>query len=201
MYQTHSKIEAFLKEVGINRYTINQNMSVDVHEGVCIWSDIKKLPIQFNEVFGYFSCSNGSLTTLEGVPKVVQGDFNCSSNNLGSLKYAPEFVKGDFNCSRNRIKNFDFATTEITGSLICRNNPIEHFNHFQMNVKDTIIHSADHENEKIPFLKESYQWNNFESLWLLMLNPQDITVLSEKYHLEKSLIEEKTNTNTHRIKI
>jgi hypothetical protein len=187
MYQKKEQIIQFLKKLGINHYSINQDLSVDVAEGVCIWSDIKKFPIQFNVVLGYFVCSNNELSTLEGVPKIVHGDFDCSSNNLGSLKYAPELVKGNFNCSNNRLRHLDFAKTYITDSLICKENPIEHINHLAMNIQGTIVHNACHDVEKIPFLKEHYKWDNERNNYLLILSPKDIQMYSEKYHLEKNI--------------
>ena len=67
---------------------------------------LTKLPINFTEVGGYFTCSYNKLTTLEGAPRKVGRDFYCSDNQLTSLVGSPEEVGGDFWDSYDKLKEF-----------------------------------------------------------------------------------------------
>ncbi len=70
----------------IKNYTINQDGSIDVNGNVNLSSlELTELPLKFNRVSGYFSCSLNKLTSLEGCPSYVGGDFYCSWNELTSL--------------------------------------------------------------------------------------------------------------------
>ena len=56
-------VEAWLKEYGVENYTINEDLSVDVD--------------------GDFYCNANNLTSLEGCPSSVGGGFNCGNNRIG----------------------------------------------------------------------------------------------------------------------
>ena len=50
---------------GIINYTINKDFSIDVNENVNLSNrGLKKLPLKFNKVNGYFDCSRNNLTSL-----------------------------------------------------------------------------------------------------------------------------------------
>ena len=56
---------------------------------------LTKIPINFTEAGG-FDCSYNELTSLEGSPRIVDGDFWCWGNKLKSFKGKPEYIGGKF---------------------------------------------------------------------------------------------------------
>jgi len=108
-------IKKWLEKQKINRYTINDDLSIDVENGIeILYSDSNssnnQLPtyIQFRNVFGNCNFTSFRLVSLKGSPKYVDGFFSCSVNLLKSLDYAPENIEGDFYCYDN-----DFSEVEI----------------------------------------------------------------------------------------
>jgi hypothetical protein len=109
---------------GIERYTITDNGSVDVHGNVEFHEELfTRLPIKFNIVHGYFKinhCKNleslegcpsdvrhyfsvfgcPKITSLKGCPKTTESYFECDQSNITSLKNGPEQVHGHFSCAR-----------------------------------------------------------------------------------------------------
>ena len=102
---THGEIHRICKKYKIIKYTINDDMSIDVDGNVNLCSKkLKKLPLKFNYVSGNFLCSDNQLISLKGSPKEVGGNFDCSNNKLTSLEGAPlKVVFGSF-CCRNSAK-------------------------------------------------------------------------------------------------
>lgn len=97
-------IKQICKKLGIKKYTINPDLSVDVDSSVNISNkDLTEIPIVFNKVSAYFDCSGNKLTTLEGCPRYVGKWFNCSSNQLTSLDYSPNYVGGNFICDEKAV--------------------------------------------------------------------------------------------------
>jgi len=69
-------INAVCKKFDIKNYTINDDYSIDVDDSVGFFGrSLPKIPLKFNIVQGFFSCSFNELTTLEGSPKRVVGFF------------------------------------------------------------------------------------------------------------------------------
>lgn len=65
-------IEAKLKELDIDNYTISETGIVDVKGTVDIsFKDLKKIPIRFGIVRGDFNCSNNQPDSLTGSPQMV----------------------------------------------------------------------------------------------------------------------------------
>jgi hypothetical protein len=114
-----AKIKKWCKEMWIDDYYINDDMSIDVfyhvrfnmgdmyssrghHKGFQ-FQGVDELPdyIQFGTVHGDFQCQASGLKTLRGVPYHVKGTFYCSSNHLRSFEYAPKQVDGNFFCYDN----------------------------------------------------------------------------------------------------
>lgn len=93
----------------IKNYTINKDGSIDVDDNVSIVKfDINYIPIKFNKVSGYFSCSGMNLTSLNNCPMEVGGWFDCSYNHLTSLESLPKNHKYEFfMCYGNPLKSFD----------------------------------------------------------------------------------------------
>ena len=108
------------------RSTKNADGSIDVIGPVYLSNpNLKKLPLKFNKVSGYFECSYNQLTSLEGAPKEVGGDFWCSHNQLTSLDGSPEKVGGNFGCHSNQLTSLEGAPKDIGESFWCSNNKVE----------------------------------------------------------------------------
>jgi hypothetical protein len=120
-----AEIEKWLKDHSINNYIISEDLYIIVQGNVNLSQklNVKKLPVKFKMVDGYFDISNNGLTSLEGCPNIVTKDFNCSKNNLHSLFEGPTEV-GDFDCSYNQLKNLSYAPKEIKGNFDCSHNEI-----------------------------------------------------------------------------
>jgi len=108
------EVEVVLKNWGIQKYTINDDLTVDVANSVVLSYRVvtvlpikSVLPIKFGKVNGNFYCSGNPLTSLIGAPREVGGNFYCDNNQLTSLDGAPREVGGDFNCLFNKLKSLD----------------------------------------------------------------------------------------------
>ncbi len=94
-----NEINRICKEYGIKNYTINSDGSIDVDGNVDIsLYYLNLIPIKFNKVSGYFSCSNNYLTNLENSPNEVGRDFYCSYNRLSNLIGLPINIRGYTYC-------------------------------------------------------------------------------------------------------
>ena len=95
-------IDEICEYYGIKNYTINPDNTIDVDGNVYLSRiGLTKLPLKFNKVTGYFSCSVNKLTSLEGCPIWVGGRFHCWDNRLTSLEGCPSYVGGYFYCLQN----------------------------------------------------------------------------------------------------
>jgi hypothetical protein len=146
LFEDFSEIDSICKKYDIENYTINPDGTVDVDGSINLYKKgLKKLPIKFGKVSGYFDCSYNELTTLEGAPKVVGGysvcnnnqlttlegapkvigdDFDCRFNQLTTLEGAPKVVDGGFYCSRNQLTTLEGAPKEVGGDFYCNNNQL-----------------------------------------------------------------------------
>jgi hypothetical protein len=123
--QTKEEIKDWLDKYGIENYTINDNLTVDVNGSVDLYNyNITEIPLKFNDVRGVFNCSYNQLTSLIFSPKKMGGSFNCSYNQLTSLEFSPQMVGGSFNSSDNKIKSLEFCTNEISVNFYCSNNEL-----------------------------------------------------------------------------
>ena len=103
-----NSVEDWLKTYGVENYTINKDLSVDVIGDVNLWSKgLLEIPVKFESVSGDFSCNNNRLSTLLGCPDSVGRNFFCNDNCLVSLIGCPEFVGGDFYCMFNSLNDSD----------------------------------------------------------------------------------------------
>jgi hypothetical protein len=122
----HEFIKNWCIDNHIEKYTINEDMTVDVHSDVSIRSrGLGELPISFNEIWGLFSINFCDLTTLKGSPKIVHGYFGCSNNLLTDLKYSPEIVHGNFLFIDNKVRDIYDITKKIGVSIWSVNNPVD----------------------------------------------------------------------------
>jgi hypothetical protein len=120
-----NNIEEICKRYGIEKYTINDDGSIDVNGGVDLNNmRISKLPIKFRNVSGYFYCSHNQLTSLEGAPKYVGGSFYCADNQLTTLEGAPQIVGDDFYCYQNQLTSLEGAPQKVDGYFDCSVNQL-----------------------------------------------------------------------------
>ena len=80
-FKTKEEVQTWLDEMGITKYTINEDLTVDVKGSVILSrNDLTSIPVQFGTVSGYFDLSDNDLTSLQGCPKEVGGIFWCRNN-------------------------------------------------------------------------------------------------------------------------
>lgn len=120
-----NEVNSVCKRFGIENYTINDDLSIDVNGSIIIYKNLTTLPIKFNKVIGNFTCSYNNLTTLEGSPKYISGDFHCGTNYITNLKYSPKYVGGDFTCNLCDLISLEGCPNKIGGEFDCSNNYLE----------------------------------------------------------------------------
>lgn len=125
MFTNKTEVADFLDNYGINNYTINDDLTVDVDGNVKFENlDLEYLPVNFNKVSGVFFLYNTKLVSLKGCPREVGMTFYCIGNgNLESLKYSPVKVGGDYDFVLNGLTSLDYLDTEVVGKIICGKNP------------------------------------------------------------------------------
>ncbi|WP_136419536.1 zincin-like metallopeptidase domain-containing protein [Herbaspirillum sp. ST 5-3] len=116
-------IKFWLESNGIEGYTINQDLTVDVNGSVNLANkDLMNIPVQFGKVSGDFDCSGNSLTSLKGCPREVGENFYCADNKISTLKWSPEKVGGDYCLEKNMIRSLEGCPKTIEGTFNCSNN-------------------------------------------------------------------------------
>jgi hypothetical protein len=123
MLKTKEEIIEWLNKYGVEDYTVNEDLTVNVDGYVDLsFKKLKSIDIQFNKVSADFFCIYNELTSLKGCPQIVGGNFSCHSNSLTSLKGSPKEVGGSFDCSNNQLTSLDGCPKEVGGWFHCRNN-------------------------------------------------------------------------------
>jgi len=170
-------IEEWCEELLLKDYTINHDGTVDVSGDVSLRHfKLFEIPVKFGKVSGdfvlryntisslknspnivlggYFDCSQqqGSLKTLEGCPKYVDGIFMCHWCGLTTLKGIEKCeILGDFHCSHNDIppENYIYIlTAKIDGRIHTGNDDIDNIlNTYKNEVK--YLHKALSELKKV----------------------------------------------------
>ena len=94
------------------------------------WSNYNLEELNFKNLNGMppvgenIDVSRLGLESLEGSPKIVNGDFDCSANKLTNFIGGPEKVKGDFDFSQNQLtslaglpkaKLYNFTLAKLNG--------------------------------------------------------------------------------------
>src|ERR1035437_9088810 len=87
-------ISSWLDEMGIEDYTINDDLTIDVNGSADFNNhhpgrfNLTEFPsyIQFKNVYGSFDIAHNHFKTLRGCPSYVQEDFSCIYNKLISLE-------------------------------------------------------------------------------------------------------------------
>jgi hypothetical protein len=123
--KTREEIELWLFQMKIEKYKINDDLTVDVNGYVDISNQhLTIIPIQFGRVEKHFFCYSNKLTNLKGSPKYVGGTFACEDNYLTTLVGAPEEVGEDFDCHFNDLVNLDYMPKIIGGEFNYSENPL-----------------------------------------------------------------------------
>lgn len=173
--KSHKDIERLCHEYEIYRYTINEDLSVDVRGSVdLLRCDLTKMPFQFGEVTGDFNCGHNILETLEGCPKRVGGSFAFGYNYIESLDWFPSQVGGDIYGSNNKLTSFEGLPSTLNGSLLLSHNDIKSFIGFPINFrKDTPLNLSMNPVEEMLFgdLSMIPLLNYWE-----VIDPDDMTV-------------------------
>ena len=126
-FKSNIDIHSICEKHGIENYTINDDMSIDVNGSVYLHEKrIDKLPLQFREVTGNFWCDFNNLTSLKGSPTIVDG-FYCS-NQITSLEFGPKVVNNNgYYCGNNKLTSFEFFPNQVIGGFHCYSNQIRDF--------------------------------------------------------------------------
>jgi len=98
-------ITKWLDEMGVENYIINDDLTIDVKDGVDLHDKgLVKFPdyIKFDKISGWFDCNRNNLISLKGCPKIVDNYFTCGNNKLISLEGCPKYVHGYFSCVNNK---------------------------------------------------------------------------------------------------
>jgi len=77
-----NKIEKWLEDMSINKYKINNDLTVDIYSDLVLSNkNLVNLPefIKFNIIYGGFYGSGNIWTNLSGFPNTVNGDFQLVS--------------------------------------------------------------------------------------------------------------------------
>ena len=125
LFENFEDIYSMCKRYKINRYTVNDDGSIDVDGSVNLVGKLDgDIPFNFRYVSGDFYCMASKLTSVVGSPKRVDGDFYCSRNKITSLIGGPESVGGDFYCNNNDIMSFEGFPKSIGDDFDCYGTPI-----------------------------------------------------------------------------
>ena len=109
-------VVAWLKLHGVNNYTIDEDLSVDVNGDVDLsFSGLGEIKVRFRNVSGSFHCYDNGLTSLLGCPVSVGRHFSCHDNRLKTLEYCPVEVVGDFFCNANRLTSLEGCPEYVGG--------------------------------------------------------------------------------------
>lgn len=102
------RIKQELKRIGVTKYEILPDLSVDVSGNVFIPQEYTSIPVQFNRVSGLFICNYTKITSLEGAPQHVGGELIICGTDIASLrgveKWIPNIkVDGKIWCDQTHI--------------------------------------------------------------------------------------------------
>lgn len=123
--KTKEEIELWLFQMQIEKYKINDDLTVDVNGYVDISNrHLTSIPVQFGRVELHFFCYSNKLTNLKGSPRYVGTIFGCEDNHLTTLLGAPEEVGGDFDCHYNDLTNLNYMPKIIGGEVNYSQNPL-----------------------------------------------------------------------------
>ena len=92
--------------------------------------NFKVLPWAFQEVHGWFDCSNNYLESFLGIPEQIHDSLDCSNNKLTSMRGCPKFIKGKIDIYGNKIPPWELRYllfSEIQGGVYLSSIELDHF--------------------------------------------------------------------------
>lgn len=145
-FNEYSQVKDWLDRKGIENYTINDDLIVDVDGDVDIsFYDLTEIPIQFGKVDGNFLCCGNRLTTLKGCPKYVGGGFDAFNNKLTSLEYCPEITEWRFDVHNNNLTTLRYMPKQVNGNISIYDNPLPtEILSIHIDLKSLIKHQDDY---------------------------------------------------------
>jgi hypothetical protein len=101
-------IELFCGEFNITKYYINEDYSINVYENVDLDKFIgDELPIKFNKVKGYFSCSKSNIKSFKNFPNFIEKNIYFQGNIIENFHGFPKIVNGRIVLWGSIIKSLD----------------------------------------------------------------------------------------------
>lgn len=101
-------IELFCEEFNIKNYYINDDYSINVYQNVVLDNFIgDELPIKFNKVIGYFSCSKSNIKSFKNFPNFIEYNIYFQGNIIENFQGFPKTVKGRIVLWNSTIKSLD----------------------------------------------------------------------------------------------
>lgn len=123
---SEEEIIEFLEKVGVTKYTIRKDLTVDVHQKLnIVYENIRRFPVVFHSIEGGVILTANKLETLEGLPNEIFGDLDISNNLLRSLEHCPKIIHGDFDASECYIDNIKNSPKEVMGDVNLEGNYIK----------------------------------------------------------------------------
>lgn len=92
----------------IKNYYINENYSINVYQNVDLDRFIgDELPIKFNKVLGYFSCSISNIKSFKNFPNFIEENIYLQGNIIENFHGFPKTVKGRIVLWNSTIKSME----------------------------------------------------------------------------------------------
>ncbi len=85
---------------------------------------------------GDFDLPNTQLTSLKGGPKIVKGFFNIRNCDITSLEFGPEEVEKSYQVHDTKLTSLEFCPSIIKGSFDCSNTNIRSLDHGPLKVEN-----------------------------------------------------------------
>ncbi len=121
-FKTREETQAWLDMVGVQGYTIHDDLTVDVDRFVNLYcKNMEHFPVKFGVIKDDFACGNNKLTSLDGAP-VSCRRFSCGGNRLTSLMGAPKECT-TFECGDNLLIDLNGSPVKC-GFFVCSNNKL-----------------------------------------------------------------------------
>ena len=141
---------------GIENYTINDDLTVDVDGDVALARGLKKgkIPVKFRKVTGDFYCEESGLKSLKGCP-----DY------LGGRKMFAGMTGGNFDCSRNNLTNLDYFPKILMGkNVYIYDNPLTTLKGLT-NISDIFLMELRNDTKYYPKLNwKEIEWDKVENI-------------------------------------
>jgi hypothetical protein len=170
LFTTKEEIIDWFDSKNVDRmaYTIDDELNVSTGGSMHLSNqNISYLPFKFKHIDGDFVISDNQLTSLFGMPEIVEGEFFCDNNLITTLDFVPNFAY-----------TLDFSGNPLVLNALPQ---IEFY---------TFMHACEKESEKLAIFKHSYEFNSRTNQFELNVEMDELEkVLSfnEKMSLENTI--------------